>query len=322
MIFGKRRDRDLDYADYYDDGEDRSRERPQRPRRKKIGFLPHIAILISILAILLVAIWLVAGRIMFEKTLQSILSPVGFVWIGLFLVFYLSALHRARGPCLISLFVWLILTIAGNSVVSNRLVQSLESKYPQSAIAEYPSFDVVLVHGGGVGTSPNKSPQLRRSGDRLLMAARLFKSGKVKKIVCSGTYGLPPYAGELSQAEAMANILTELGVPQENIAQIDGANTLQEAQAFDRWLDRENQLGENDSSISRADMKIGIITSAWHMPRAMRLSESVGIKATAIPCDFIGKPFSRDPGLIVPFADNLHTTHLVVKEILASMVGR
>ena len=237
MVFGKRRRRDDDFSDYYDD--DREPESGPSRRRRSVGnFLPHLLVLSVLAAIFLVAIWLVAGRPMLEKTIQSLIAPVGIVWLGLFFVFYLSALWRVRGPALISLALWILLSVCGNSFVARRFAGTLEAAYVETEREQnYPQFDAVLVHGGGVNTSPAGLEQLSSSGDRLVKAARLYHQGKIKIIVVSGTHGLPPYKGELTQAEAMARILADLKIPETAIRQIDGSNTLQEAQAFDRWLD-------------------------------------------------------------------------------------
>ena len=69
-------------------------------------------------------------------------------------------------------------------------------------------------------------------------------------------------------------------------------------------------------------MTLGILTSAWHLPRATRLAESVGVDAKPIPCDFLSKPFKREPGLIVPTAENLRITQTVIKEYVARLDGR
>ncbi len=313
MLFGRRRDRDFEYSDYYEEG-DRI-DRAEGPRRKiQVKMLPHLIVLALLTAIFLAVIWGVAGRVMFEKTMQALVTPVGLSWLGLFAIFYFSALNRVRDPAVISLVCWILLTIGGNSFIVSKLIGTLESPYQNSSeFAEVPQLDVALVLGGGISTNQHGAVQLGNNGDRILQAARLYKLGKVKTIVCGGTHGLPPSGNEFTQAEGAVKLLVSLGVPESDLHQIDGANTLQEVQALDRWL-----AGKPE----RTQLKIGILTSAWHMKRATRLANSVGIDATPVPVDFRSLPFKREPGLIVPSAANLRLSHLAIKEYLAGMLGR
>ena len=78
-----------------------------------------------------------------------------------------------------------------------------------------------------------------------------------------------------------------------------------------KWLDATENPG-----------RIGILTSAWHLPRAMRLAKANGFEAVAIPANYRTEKFSPDPGLLIPSASNLQKSRLVFKEILAGFVGR
>ena len=164
-------------------------------------------------------------------------------------------------------------------------------------------MDVVVVLGGGQMTTPVGTSQISDAGDRLILAVQLFRLGKVDRIICTGTSGLPLADGEKTQADAGAEILISLGVPKDKILKIGGRNTIQEMQALDDWI----------SSNEATKLRKGIITSAWHLPRAMRLAESVGIVAEPIPADFSNTQLKSSPDLLIPSSDNLHQVTFCLK---------
>jgi len=63
--------------------------------------------------------------------------------------------------------------------------------------------------------------------------------------------------------------------------------------------------------------RVGILTSAWHLPRAMRLAEARGIEATAIPSDFRSAFIVPSVNMLVPTANGLEISTIAVKEYLA-----
>ena len=74
---------------------------------------------------------------------------------------------------------------------------------------------------------------------------------------------------------------------------------------------------------ARPDWKrIGLVSSAWHPPRAQRLLGDVGETVVPIPSDFRSGFWIPSPDMLVPQAGHLETTQLIVKEILAGWVGR
>ena len=69
-------------------------------------------------------------------------------------------------------------------------------------------------------------------------------------------------------------------------------------------------------------MRVGIVTSAWHLPRAIRLANSVGIKAEPVPADFSNSQFKPGPSLLIPASDHVHQVTQCLKEHMARMFGR
>ena len=144
------------------------------------------------------------------------------------------------------------------------------------------------------------------------MAARVMLEGKADRLICSGTDPLDRQRDGMAAADSMERVLLSLNVPQEKILKIGGRNTLEEIQAFDQWLTANNAGG----------LRKGIVTSAWHMPRALRLAETVGVQAAAIPADFFNDRFQQSPNLLVPGVENLTGVTMLLKEHWAGWFGR
>jgi uncharacterized SAM-binding protein YcdF (DUF218 family) len=315
-----RRTRDLqrdEYAGYFDDHEGPTRERARKPRDPGDGiqmpsWVLHLGILAGIALLLLGLVRFTAGGPAMEKTLQALAAPTGLLWIGLFLVTYFCLLYRAGFPAFLAGVCWLLLTLSGNSLVAGMLANSLQGRYTDFRMDQVEPLDVIAVLGGGLRTAPSGRPQIADGGDRAMLAYRLFQAGKVQRIICTGTSGLPLSEGELAQADALEAFLLSLGVPQQQLVKIGGRNTWQEIQALDKWM-TENQ---------GTKLKTGIVTSAWHLPRAMRLAEAVGIKAEPLPADFANTRVTQSPYLLIPGSGNLDTVTRCLKEYLAALVGR
>lgn len=130
----------------------------------------------------------------------------------------------------------------------------------------HPAADggVALVLGAGL--RPDGSPSLMLA-DRLETAARLYREGKVGKILASGDHGTEAY----DEASAMRAGLVELGVPDELV--------FTDHAGFDTW-----------SSVVRAKRVFGatrvtIVSQRFHLARAVWLARRAGLKANGVAAD-------------------------------------
>lgn len=133
---------------------------------------------------------------------------------------------------------------------------------------------IVLLGGGIVPASPPHVPvaHLTDGADRLWHAARLFHAGIAPEIIVSGGRpGLEALAGD-SEATAMRDFLQALGVPKSTVTLEENSKNTIENIAFVRRL-----IG---------DKPVALVTSAYHMPRALRLARTIGLKAAAFPTDW------------------------------------
>ena len=68
--------------------------------------------------------------------------------------------------------------------------------------------------------------------------------------------------------------------------------------------------------------RVAIVTSAWHLPRALALARRFGLAADGIPADRRGRMPPASPAFLVPDGAALHDTQLWCTETIGRMVGR
>jgi uncharacterized SAM-binding protein YcdF (DUF218 family) len=171
-------------------------------------------------------------------------------------------------------------------------------------------LDVVLVLGGGTDGAPNGIAQLGAAGDRLALAARLYHAGKMDRIVVSGLRDTAQEDEQPHYAES-AKILRDLGVPVEHIVELPaGTDTASELAAFKEWQAEDSTE------------PVGLLTSAWHMKRAMILAKRNQINARPIPANFLSGSDGFQVSHVIPTAWNLYVSQLAVKELLGRWLDR
>ena len=254
------------------------------------------------------------GQAMAEKSITGLLQPVGLAWIGLSLVIYFSMFQRryiVAGSCFCC---WLVITIAGNQFVSNSLAASLESRYYHMNPYEGEPKEYAILLGGGSVTGPNGLSQMSMNGDRLAVAGRMYHAGQVKKIICSGTNS---FNNDVSKGpgETAFEVLQGLGVPASDLIPMQGKNTFEEIMNLKHWIAQQVDAG-NDPG------RVGLISSAWHLPRVQRLANKHELNVSPMPANFLSGPTVASPHMVVPGAYQILVTSQIMKEHMAKLVKR
>ena len=212
----------------------------------------------------------------------------------------------------------LILWSSSNRWVALGLARSLEQRY--RAPVEIPQMEVAVLLGGGTLPSepPRQMVELNGSGDRVLYAAWLYQQGKVEHILLSG--GLLDWeAGKSTPAQDMAALLEMMSVPREALwLQTESRNTYEDAVYSARLLK------------SKGVHRVLLVTSAWHMPRAVDLFQSQGVEVVPLPVDYsvtedgwrqLMQGDLRTKILAsLPSAENLAMTSRMLKEYIGMLV--
>lgn len=307
MLFGKKKHWDDEYDEYY------TQRDPEYGRRVKPLLWIHFAALTTLAGVFLVVVGASAGGGMVEDVLKALCTPVGSIWIGLALLTYFSLVYKLAWTAISSTMFWLILSVGGNWFVANQLASNLESDYAELNRMEVESFDYLIVLGGSTLNDPTGNPQLGMAGDRVMTAARMYHQGKTKKIIATGREKYKMGPKDMYSNEEVVQILGELNIPKSDLMMLGGSNTSEELEQIQAW---QESLPNSDR------LKIGILSSAWHLPRVMALADANGANVKPIPSNFIGASYSPNPSIVIPSAENLQTTATMLHEYLGRMIGR
>ncbi len=207
------------------------------------------------------------------KFLGAALLPPASIAIGVIAGLVLMAIRLRRTGKAIAVLAVLQGILLASPPVADALISPLEREAREAARRAEPcSYSAIVLLGGGVmPAAPPAMPSahLLEAADRIVHAAQLFHRRMAPKIGVSG--GKVRNVGD-TEAQAMKNLLMQLGVPAEAIV-LEGRsrNTLENI-AF------VHQIVGADP--------VALVTSAYHMPRALRIARRIGLEAAAFPTDW------------------------------------
>lgn len=236
---------------------------------------------------------------------KSLIDPVVLV-VMLLTAGTLAVLSkRKNGAALFLLSALVILYSLSIPPVAGTLCLYLEEDYIANGLVQPGRLDVIVVLGGGVVEAAESGDTLpsQVSASRLLRAVQVFNKSGAAHLLCAGRG-----VGALSEAEVMARAAEKIGVPKDRILMDSNSrNTMEHAIEMNRLLP--------DKTI-----RIGLVTSAYHMKRSEREFRAYFSNVIAIPSDFL---YSRPRGpMIVAFVPNtgsLFKSAAVLHEMAGSL---
>ncbi len=203
-----------------------------------------------------------------------LLPPGNLVFFLTLLAFYLKFLKR-RWAFRLTLSVAALLYLLSIKPVAVALIYPLEHQYGVPPAAERQRCDVLVVLGGGVKKGAPfldlKNDLKEDAFERATGALKLFEE-KSRPIIASG------YSrnDKLSEAKVAADYLHYMGVPRNYL--------IEEGKSADT---EQNALFTSKLIKERGFKRVCLITSAYHMPRAVMLFERVGVKnVIPVPVNF------------------------------------
>lgn len=280
------------------------------------SILKIYVLLAVVYGLAVVGIWIVIDRSAAEKIAVTLAMPVGVLWFLFTGLLVVSRQRSDRSTFRLMLICWLAFTICGNGLFATWAVETLEGDFRQVNPLAAGPFSAVVVLGGGATQAANLRHQGNWSGDRLILAAQLYHQGRTERIICTGRRIESMDSTGFDPADQSADILLKLGVPGSAIEKLGGRNTSEEMQT----LGQRYSKSENDSQPST---NIGLITSAWHLPRALALAERNGFEATPLPADFLTGPerpltTAELINSVIPQGDS----YLVLARVMKEYIGR
>ena len=186
---------------------------------------------------------------------KSFVDPIFIIFVLLLISFFIGLIGGKKKSGVLFLFLAIVL-LYGFSIepVSNYLSYKLEKDYITThPVGEKITFDVIVVLGGGLyDIQPlNKTFPGEATTVRLVHAVQMYKGYNARYLVCSGEGN-----SKITEAALMAQMAEAFGVPRERIRiEAKSKNTYEHAVEFNKmFVDK--------------GIKIGLVTSAFHMKRS------------------------------------------------------
>lgn len=200
-----------------------------------------------------------------NKTLPLLCLPVAVSLAALVIAF-------RRNRCFFIAITILNLVFFSSPAVADLLMRSLEDRFPYRPVADCPQSDAVFVFGGMLGPRDRADGGIawNEAAERFDRALQIIRAGKSRVLVFSGGAERYPSGGDEGKLLAQAAIDRGLA-PQQIIVTAVSSNTEQEAHELCRLVAREHWR------------KVLLVTSAFHMTRAMRLSEKCSAELIPVP---------------------------------------
>jgi len=247
----------------------------------------------------------------FQKTIALLIMPVGLLWLGLVVLTLWCAWRRHWGTMLFAATLTLAYAVLGNSHTGNQLLAGLEAQVPRCDPATTAPFDALCVLGGGSELDGAGKPQLGSGGDRIAQAVRWYHAGKARWLVASGVSN-DDVAGPRDLAQETKALWLTMGVPESAII------TIKEP----CWVTRDEIAAYKALQQTRTWTRMAVISSAWHLPRAMALADAAGLAMTPIGADWRGRERAWRLQDLVPSGQGFLAVQLACWEHLGRWIGR
>jgi len=241
-----------------------------------------------------------------SKLLGYLLNPTAWVFIALVAAIITKGRWRKR---------LLILALVLFYVFSNNfLLKTFLGPWEKHGITEVQEkHDVGIVLGGWIAEYDKNLDRavFKSVPDRFLQAYRLYKTGKIEKILLSGGSGHYLYPWK-KEAKVLKNYLLEIGVPPADIlADTNSRNTHENAVYTKQLLQKHPEIKS----------KL-LISSAIHMKRAQACFEAEGMEVTPFGTDRIVPldGVNNFETLFIPDVVSFRYWHLLIHEWIGYVV--
>ncbi|MCO6499525.1 MAG: YdcF family protein [Vicingus serpentipes] len=200
---------------------------------------------------------------------------------------------KRKRKCYIAAVV--LLYFFSNTFILDEAFRYYEERNPK-ALTNQQQYDAAIILGGF--TTYDEGLQLEQfhsSIDRLLHGVQMYHTGKAKKIMLVGGSGSISRPNE-KEGPILYNFLIKSGIPKNDIiVESQSKNTRENAVNAARILNEKFPHGQ-----------FVLVTSGYHMPRAKRCFDKVGLTVTPFSVDqYAGKRKYVLDHLFIPSASAL-----------------
>lgn len=205
-----------------------------------------------------------------KKVIGALLLPLPALLLimaaGLLLLWF--SRWQKSGKSLVSV-AWLLLILLGLQPIADRLLGSLENRWP--TWQNQHSVDYIVVLGGGYTWNPEWAPSsnmLNNSLPRLTEGIRIWRANPGAKMIFTGAAA---ETNPVSTAEVSSRVAQSLGVPAAAILTLDKP--------------RDTEEEAREVAKITGSHPIALVTSASHLPRAMLFFQRQGLQPYPAPAN-------------------------------------
>ena len=190
--------------------------------------------------------------------------------------------------------------------VGDLLIKSLEYRYGQPAMAALQDARAIVMLGGGsykgVKDFDGEGQVGADAANRLFMALRLHKALQLPVILSGGQV----FSYSATEADIEHRLLKASGVEEKFLIREDRSRNTAENAKFTREICEQHRFD-----------KVILVTSAYHMPRAVAFFKREGVDVIPYPTDYkTSKQPVLDAYSFTPSADSLYNTAIALKEYI------
>ncbi|MDB4938238.1 MAG: putative rane protein [Labilithrix sp.] len=250
-----------------------------------------------------------------SKILDLFFSPHtwGLVFLAAVVPWRMRAARRWRRRRAFGIAALVMLVTFSSSPVANTMLWRLEHATTPTYRDDV-TYDAVVLLGGVVDeevTAESGQPSYNDNVERVIMTHRLLRDGKARNAIVSGAT-LDPKLAAFGEAVVLGRQLEDWGIAKDRIIIEDKAlNT------------RENAVYAKEIARARGFERVLIVTSAFHMARAVECFAAVDMKVDTLSVDYRAREhanigFER----WLPRAQSLAESAAVLRELSGRAIYR
>ena len=248
-----------------------------------------------------------------SKTVGVLLLPTNLLIVLALAGALLTATRFARAGRRLMTAAILLLALCAFSPLGNLLLYPLESRFPPWSAAQS-APDGIVVLGGPIDADLSVAhdvPVIHSGADRIVAAAALARKYPDARIIYAG--GSANLVGsDAREADYAATIFESLG--------IDKARLIMDRRSRNTY---ENALFSKELAAPKSGERWLLVTSAFHMPRAIGLFRQVGFAVEPYPVDWRVGRSAADILAFTPLAlEGLGRTDVAVREWIGLVAYR
>jgi uncharacterized SAM-binding protein YcdF (DUF218 family) len=209
-----------------------------------------------------------------------------------------------------------VIWLSSNVWVVNGMLQSLEWRHIPSG--ELPKAEAIVLLGGATKSVayPRVNPDLSEHGDRVTYTAQLYKQGKAPLVIISGGRSAWMESGAPESSDISKLLQKDYGIP--------SAAIVEDREALNTY---ENAINVQKIMKERNIKQVLLVTSAFHMPRSVRIFRKLNIDIIPAPSDYLVSQNELDEPLntveafilgIIPNTERLDKFTVALKEYVGT----